>query len=128
MLCCAVLYYVVMCFIVLCCAVLCCVSFCCGIAIGGPTVHSVNSNELKIGALCHSLLTSVCPSHVLVWGFMPLNYSRIFSLTQLVIAVSQACLIRHGTDFGLIKFYHLQVWNTRIYKGIFILYTLCMEG
>ena len=127
-LCCAVLYCVVLCCVVLCCTVhcvlLCCVLFCCVFAIGGPTVHSVNSNELTIDALYQNVLTSVCASHVLVFGFMLQNYSRRFNLTQLVTPVSQTCIIRHGTDFGFIRLYHLQLWNTRIYRGIFILYTV----
>jgi hypothetical protein len=136
-LCCVVLYCtvrcVVLCCIVLYCAVLyfvvlCCVLFCCVFAIGGPTVHSVNSNELKIDTFHQNVLAPVCASHVLVFGFMLQNYSRRFNLTRLVIPVSQTCIIRHGTDFSFIRLCHLQLWNTRIYKGIFILYTLCMEG
>jgi uncharacterized membrane protein SpoIIM required for sporulation len=41
----------VLCSVVLCCFVFCFVLLCCGFAIGVTIAHSVNSNELKIGAL-----------------------------------------------------------------------------
>ena len=115
-LCCIVLYCAVLCFAVLCCVVSCCVLLCLCDRCTHITVHSDNSNELYIGAFYQNLLTSLCASHVMVFGFMLQTYIRRFSLTQLVTPVTQTCIIRHVTDFGLIKLCHLQVWNTRIYK------------